>query len=93
VAVTATTCISGKRHRWDFVATQELSWREDYEFSWCKTCGSMTEFIRRVGERKRRCTNEDGSLYIVVPTVLSTADASEDIASPHPTEPRSSSQS
>jgi len=78
--VTATTCLGGKRHTWQVLATHGESAREDrFETCWCPKCGCSTEFtytMRRQGFPVRwirtRCREDDGSFTVNIPACHKT---------------------
>ena len=68
--ITDIWCIDKKRHNWQIVSIEH----GDYAFSltsyvsWCKRCGSITEFTQEYRKSKKRCYGgKEQKYYIKIP--------------------------
>jgi len=63
---TSVKCVDGKRHTWRYTGFGSEGAGPIFEHKWCERCGSRTETVNG-----NRCKDDDGSLYIEIPSLAS----------------------
>ena len=64
--ITDVKCFEGKSHFWKEIYTLREAWNNQ-KFSWCKKCGSITEFSDVKSNFKRCLSDDQKTYYIEIP--------------------------